>query len=123
MSRAFVIHLHRGHGEEHFDLMIEDAQALATWQLPADPADLAPSASLPARRLPDHRLAYLTCEGPVSGDRGAVTKVDEGACDVSGAEEDSWRVAFHGRRLQGSFEIRRIEADHWTVRRLTEGDN
>lgn len=121
MSRAFVIHLHRGHGPEHYDLMIEAGEVLTTWQLSADPADLAPSASVPARKLPDHRKAYLTYEGPVSRDRGTVTKVDEGTCDVSGAEADRWQVTFHSRRLQGNFEIRRIEADGWTLTRLTAG--
>ena len=121
MSRSFVTHLHRARGAEHYDLMIEAGEALATWQVSGNPADLAPSASVPARKLPDHRKAYLTYEGPVSRDRGNVMKVDEGSCDVSCAEADSWQVTFHGRRVKGHFEIRRIEDDNWTLARLAAG--
>ena len=35
-----------------------------------------------AEVLPDHRLAYLDYEGPISGDRGSVTRWDRGTYDV-----------------------------------------
>jgi hypothetical protein len=59
----------------HFDLMLEDDGHLLTWSLPQAPRA---GISLTATRLPDHRLVYLDYEGPVSGDRGEVTRVDGG---------------------------------------------
>ncbi len=73
--RYVVLH-HTGHGEPHFDLMIErDADGpLATWRLPAWP----PSEGMVATPLPDHRRVYLQYEGPVSGGRGEVRRVATG---------------------------------------------
>jgi hypothetical protein len=48
-----------------------------------------------ATRLADHRRAYLTYEGPVSGGRGAVTRVAEGTCEVQEGPD--------GFRILGSF--------------------
>jgi hypothetical protein len=58
----------------HYDLMLEDNGVLRTWaceQLPKLGQTVA------AERLPDHRLAYLDYEGPVSG-RGDVTRAVSG---------------------------------------------
>ena len=75
-------------GGSHWDLMLEregvaDERRLATWalsELPAgwpDAADGAPT-EVEAVALADHRAAYLDYEGPISGDRGAVTRVASG---------------------------------------------
>ncbi len=72
----------------HWDLMLErsdvvDEHRLATWSLSILPNEWlrllgheGESAEGPivAERLADHRAAYLDYEGPVSGDRGAVTR-------------------------------------------------
>lgn len=71
----------------HFDLMLEDGEVLRTWELTAWPPladspdlDSANSATpshsreLLARQLPDHRPAYLTYEGEISGGRGHVQR-------------------------------------------------
>jgi hypothetical protein len=47
-----------------------------TWSLPKLPAQGVTEPE--AIRLPDHRLAYLDYEGPVSGDRGQVKRIDRG---------------------------------------------
>lgn len=60
----------------HWDLMLEDGGALLTWSCEELP--VVGGASVAATRLGDHRLAYLEYEGPVSGDRGEVRRVDGG---------------------------------------------
>ena len=57
----------------HYDLMLESNQILQTWALTKWP--LAIGESTAARELPPHRLAYLDYEGPISGNRGTVTRV------------------------------------------------
>jgi hypothetical protein len=118
MTGEFVIQIHSGWGPTHFDLMLECGEALATWQLAASPAGLAPGGAMPARKLPDHRRDYLTYEGPVSGDRGAVRILDAGAYEL--LEDGGGRCEFRlaGRIVQGDFELRRCDrAEDWTLTR------
>ena len=72
MADAFVIQIHSGCGEPHYDFMLECGEALATWQLARSPEGLAAGGEMPAKKLADHRKAYLICEGPVSRGRGEV---------------------------------------------------
>jgi hypothetical protein len=59
----------------HWDLMLETAGALRTWQIHQYPV---PNQQLAATPLPDHRLDYLQYEGPVTGNRGQVSQWDGG---------------------------------------------
>jgi len=63
--------------------MLERDGALMTWSLAELPALWRTPQNdgvieLEGARLPEHRLAYLDYEGPVSGDRGQVKRVDRG---------------------------------------------
>ena len=120
MTRAFVIHLHTGYGPAHYDLMVEQEEALATWQLSGSPGELQPGDACPARRLPDHRKAYLTYEGPVSRGRGEVERIDRGTCQAIEAEEARWHIRLEGGRLVGEFELRQADGDDWTLSRLSQ---
>jgi DNA polymerase Ligase (LigD) len=73
-QRRFVVLEHEWNGI-HWDFMIEDKGRLRTWAIDAP---LISAVELPARALPDHRLDYLTYEGPISGGRGRVRRVDGG---------------------------------------------
>lgn len=119
MPDAFVIHLHTGHGPDHFDLMLQRGPALATWRVEADPAALAPGAEAPAVRLPDHRTAYLTYEGPVRRGRGRVRRVDAGTYERIGADDDVWEIVLSGHGCRGRYALRREAggADRWVLRR------
>jgi hypothetical protein len=63
----------------HWDLMLESGDVLHTWALAAEPA---PNLPIAAEQLPDHRLIYLDYEGPISGNRGTVTRWDAGRFEV-----------------------------------------
>jgi len=119
MPRAFVIQIHSGYGPTHYDLMIVSGPALATWQLSGDPQALAAGQAAAARRLADHRRAYLTYEGPVSKGRGRVEILDSGDCEVVCEQEDHWEVRLKGRKFAGRYELRR-SGDAWQLRRLPE---
>ena len=75
----FVVLKHDGISDPHFDFMIEAGESLATWRAPR----WTPVSGDYLTRLPDHRLAYLEYEGPVSGNRGQVSRVAAGTCDAS----------------------------------------
>jgi hypothetical protein len=89
MTGDFVILYHTEYGQPHFDVMFAVEGVLRTWQLSADPRDLAVGQSLAANALPDHRTAYLTYEGPVSRDRGFVERVLAGTYDADGWDGQS----------------------------------
>mgnify|MGYP006287570009 FL=1 len=88
---------------DHFDLMIEDGDALATWQFGHDPLDSSATPHL-CRRIQDHRRAYLDYRGEVSGGRGKVNPTESGTCEVQG-QPDAWEVRFRGRRLEGRYRL------------------
>ncbi|MBP7936108.1 MAG: hypothetical protein KA354_15815 [Phycisphaerae bacterium] len=107
-TQRFVLLRHVISDNRHWDLMLEKGNHLATWRLLTHPSSLAsagPTDQLPAERIADHRLAYLTYEGPVSGGRGEVTREDAGEYEVCHESTDVWRVRLTGNRLNGLFDL------------------
>ncbi|RME38785.1 MAG: hypothetical protein D6788_06745 [Planctomycetota bacterium] len=104
MSERFAILHHRLPDGEHWDLMLEGEQALLTWQLPRDPTVPGPW-PLPARRIGDHRKAYLTYEGPVSRNRGTVRRVDGGLLEWIERGPAEFVFRLEGSRLVGTFRL------------------
>jgi DNA polymerase Ligase (LigD) len=86
------------HNVVHWDLMVESGTALRTWAL-----DEAPAAGvvIAAEQLPDHRLAYLDYEGPVSGDRGSVSRWDTGQFTILSDSPGRLAVRLTGNLLDG----------------------
>ena len=82
----------------HWDFMLEAGSALRTWALSRAPDELTEQI---ADELPDHRTAYLDYEGPVSGDRGQVTRWDAGEFHWQVAEPEKVVVELEGKRLRG----------------------
>ena len=120
MDLRFVIQLHATDEGEHYDFMLETEGALATWRLPRPPGELGADESIAAEALGDHRLAYLTYQGPVSGDRGTVRIVDAGRCRILARSSVFWRVQLAGRRARGVFILRREADDHWRLSRASQ---
>ena len=65
--------------QDHFDLLLEFADVLVTWELSV----WLPTETQSIRRLPDHRLVYLDYQGPISNNRGSVTRVDQGQFELT----------------------------------------
>ncbi|MBD16039.1 MAG: hypothetical protein CMJ72_12905 [Planctomycetaceae bacterium] len=90
----------------HWDLMFEHQDVLMTWELRELPATWQKkqgegSETVSARRLKDHRLAYLDYEGPVSGDRGHVTQCDSGLYECLQQSDQYLELRLVGKKLQG----------------------
>jgi len=92
----------------HWDVMLEHDGMLRTWALEHLPKG---EQSQGADALADHRLAYLEYEGPVSGDRGTVSRWDEGEYET--LEESPTRVCvqLHGIHWRGKLTLERSDAD------------
>jgi len=101
----FVVLEHRDAAGLHYDLMIESGgRGLATWKLGQPPEEAATN-ELGCKRLVDHRKVYLEYEGPISGDRGQVSRRDAGRCVIHASRPNDWEVVFEGKRLQGRFRL------------------
>jgi hypothetical protein len=92
----------------HWDFMLERGEALQTWAI-SQPLDTR--GELEGLTLPDHRLAYLDYEGPVSAGRGSVRQWDSGTYTLLEATPDVVCVRLSGKRLRGVARLtRRDEA-------------
>jgi hypothetical protein len=127
----FVIQQHTRDNHSHWDLMLEQENHLATWQVSENPLDW-PKAPLNCRKLKDHRKEYLTYEGAVSGNRGSVKIAEKGDFTAKIITETRWRVRLAGKILRGDLELTQEEsADSWRLtfvpgqsdRLLNQGDH
>ena len=102
----------------HWDFMLEDGGSLKTWAL-ASP--LQADEEIQSEQLADHRCEYLQYEGPVSGDRGSVTRWDEGVFEWIHRSKTSLLISIRGKRLSGTANLVRIgkadesAAQRWSV--------
>ncbi|MEI8379343.1 MAG: DNA polymerase ligase N-terminal domain-containing protein [Planctomycetota bacterium] len=102
----------------HWDFLLEEGESCRTWRLLSAPNS---SDEIIAERLPDHRLLYLTYEGPVSGNRGSVSLWDTGTYESITDGANDFSVKLSGRTLKGIVHVT-LGGDgsfRWT---LTEGD-
>jgi hypothetical protein len=110
----FVI-LEHDHPVLHWDLMLEVGEVLRTWRLATEPQ---PGQRTAAELTFDHRMFYMTYEGPVSGNRGRVTRWDRGTYtfEPSGQEVGGSPtvVRLQGERLRGIAVLERIAPEQWT---------
>ncbi|NLX99051.1 MAG: hypothetical protein GXY83_23160 [Rhodopirellula sp.] len=95
----FVVLEHDSSRGLHWDFMLEIGNTLATWSLPQPPDA---GGDLRAESLPDHRPLYLDYEGPVSKNRGTVTRWDRGTYEVMRRTRSEWIVLLAGTRLFGT---------------------
>lgn len=99
------------HPFPHWDFLLEDGPACRTWRLLEEPAA---GRSVPAEPIADHRLHYLTYEGPVSGGRGTVARWDAGTFEWIASEPDRVEVELAGAQLRGRCHIAACDfAGHW----------
>ncbi len=104
----FAVLRHESPQGLHWDLLLESGDVLRAWSLPQPPE---PGVEMTCRRLPDHRPMYLDYEGPVSGDRGTVTRWDHGSYQIVRQEETQWVVDFRGEKLTGRVTLGQLADD------------
>lgn len=100
------------HPFAHLDLFLEADGVLLAWRLVALPVPDVPTA---ATRSADHRLAYLDYEGPISGGRGSVRRLDGGELVWLTRSEEAIVVEVRGEALVGRLELARTARDEWRL--------
>ena len=115
-------------GSRHVDWMLaQDPRGrdpLVTFRVPRRVDELRPGETLEAVRIADHRSAYLTYEGPVSGDRGTVTRLASGRVAVLDEQPDGWHLEVRWEAPLRSQRLRvtrqAAAGDAWTVEALAD---
>jgi hypothetical protein len=98
--------------ELHWDFMLESGEVLRTWRLATPPQS---GQSVTATASFDHRREYLDYEGPVSGNRGRVTRWDAGTFTWLADEPSRVEVRVEGRRLSEIVALSHIDGEEWTL--------
>ena len=106
----FVI-LEHDHPVLHWDLMLETGPLLRTWRLSAPPE---PGVATGALYLFLHRLYYLDYEGPVSGNRGHVSRWDAGTFELEVDDPGRLVISLHGKHAQGHATLTRLQGEEWS---------
>jgi hypothetical protein len=96
----------------HWDFLVEANGVLRAWRLWAEPVA---DTEIAAEPNAGHRLFYLDYEGPVSGDRGSVSRWDAGTCEWHADEPARVEIELRGTRLAGRAIIRRM-GEGWAFR-------
>lgn len=104
--------LEHDHPFPHWDLMLEAGQTLRTWRLLEKPT---PGRTVPAEDLAEHRKLYLDFEGPLSGERGRVNRIDAGIFTWREDSEDQVVVEMEGGEYRGRLELTRSVDGHWSA--------
>jgi hypothetical protein len=102
--------LEHDHPSLHWDLMMEAGEKLRTWRLAEMPR---PGRRTEAVRIGDHRKMYLDYEGPVSGDRGKVTRWDVGVFELLVDDGERMEFRLRGDQLRGTAHMQRDEEANW----------
>ena len=87
--------------------MLEVGGVLRTWAVEGLPGGWSAGEGVVAERLHDHRLDYLDYEGPVSGDRGDVRRLDAGTFTVKSDTGDAFEAELSGQVLRGTVTLQR----------------
>ena len=104
----------------HWDLMLEEQGVLRTWVLDDLQAFVA-GERVPVEEIRPHRPEYLDIEGPLSGNRGSVTRMDRGTIEQFEATELRITARVSGQRIRGTLELTRTSRTSplWQLSLLT----
>lgn len=113
----YVVLEHRTGGwngrDDHWDVMLEAADGLLTWESP--PFSVAPTV-WGVRLLAPHRSVYLDYEGPLSGNRGCVQRLDRGHFTVLARQAERISLEWDGPVFGGRWDWI-LEAGNWFIAR------
>jgi hypothetical protein len=118
-ATQFAILQHRQNHYTHWDLLLElpAKELLATFRVDQPPHTWAAAEVLSIQALPDHRRIYLDYQGPVSGDRGTVTRCDRGTLRLVQYTATHIAVEITGTLLQGRLDLHAADpgSNLWTL--------
>lgn len=117
-QKQFVISEHTTPDGVHWDLMLEMDDVLWTWRLNSLPEDLK-NKPIPAERIHDHPLRFLTYEGPVQNGTGNVMITEKGSYNIIEETDTILTFDLNGNILCGRYSMSSYpETSSYTLQRL-----
>ncbi len=113
-GNRFVVQEHTTPEGVHWDLMLEQGEALLTFRLAERPAS-ALDHPVTATRISDHALRFLTYEGPVQKGAGKVRIVERGTYRLWSETGDRIAMDLESTLLQGGLVLTRKEGAVWEL--------
>ena len=106
---------------EHYDLMVEKSDILATWQISVrDIISFESGTEIAAVKIQDHRKKYLSYEGPVSCDRGRIEIHDTGEYTEKLMDDKNLKISIKGKKLKGLLNIKLKKSDQYIIKLTPE---
>ncbi len=111
-------------GSQHVDWLIAQdprgREPLITFRVGQRIDQLTVGQQLTARRIADHRPVYLGYEGPISDNRGSVSRLTRGTVISLEQQPDIWHleVSWHSQEGAPQYQRLRMERkgpDEWTI--------
>lgn len=100
--------------DSHLDFMLEANDELLTWRWDEIPLD---NQVFVATRLANHRVEYLTLEGRLTGNRGTVTRIDQGIFEPSIENtQQQFSILIQTTKLQGQLVAHAFADKQWEFR-------
>ena len=97
--------------DSHLDFMLEANDELLTWRWDEIPQD---NQVFVATRLANHRVEYLTLEGRLTGNRGTVTRIDQGIFEPSIENtQQQFSIFIQTTKLQGQLVAHAFTDKQW----------
>jgi bifunctional non-homologous end joining protein LigD len=123
MISEYVIHQHRA-GRSHFDLRIIQREGLRSWSLLKEPPcrDGERRLAIERETFPAESIGDACFEEQAFG-RGRVSAWDEGTVEVAVKSPRQLALTFNGRRLSGSYELRKMlwyPGNRWMLTKLRD---
>ncbi len=97
--------------------MLEEGDHLRTWKLLESPEifhtnqNEKPNISIKAQTSFDHRPIYLDYEGPISGNRGSVKRIEQGTFEWIEKTDEKILITLQGQKIKGLLKLMRIKTD------------
>jgi hypothetical protein len=111
-AKKFVVHEHTCSSENHWDMMLESSGVLKTWRLNTPPQRIGKE-PIPAEKIIDHDIKFLTYQGPVNKGLGNVCIIDEGTFETFSETQNMIHLHLLGNILCGEFVLELSEQSQW----------
>ena len=96
----------------HWDIFLQEGNRLLSWR--GDHHGHFLNGGLVVQ-TDDHRLVYLDYQGPLTGQRGTVRRIDGGALAWKHRGEHEFIAEIKGQRWQGLLRLKKIDETRWLV--------
>ena len=117
----FVVQEHIIDDQTHWDLMLRCGERLLTWKVDLHPSRWSDT-EIFCKKVFDHRLKYLTYEGPISDNRGFVRVAVRGQYfDPKGKlmsclPFDEVELVLKSETLHGEISLCCMDSDNWKLK-------